>query len=725
MRHPTPSPWFPLLLLLLLVGCGQGDSLPLNRGMVSGTLRVDQENELSQGVALRTDRQRPHLPPLAEDDFVPGEVIVGFHPGVQGASAQTLQVAGARLALVRPIALANAALYRTEGADAATTLAFAASLEQRPEVAFAHPNYLLQPLAVIPNDPSYPRQWHYDAIRLPEAWAITTGALETVVAVLDTGILHSQSQPWRTHPELVGKVLPGYDFVSNPFNAGDGNGRDADPYEVYPLAHGTHVAGTIAARSNNGIGVAGIDWNAKILPVRVLGMQGGTLLDIIEGLLWAAGFPVLGVANNPHPAHVINMSLGGNRPCPLLLQLALNRVANASPRQAVVVAAAGNEAIDAWLSMPANCANVIAVGATDYEGRRASYSNYGTRIDVMAPGGMTRSNVSGFGNDGVYSLGFGTTANTFGYRRSSGTSMAAPHVAGVVALMKGLTPGLTVTEVRNLLEMTSKPLPEGACQTDTLYACGFGLLDAAAALEAVRDGVIPSSRGRLVFETPQVSFGREERLDVTLRNIGSAPLQWSTTTFIPAEGNPGAMADEALRISRTSGSLGVNGTVNLTLSVDRSKISGEGAFAFAVVFRVDGDEAGVLLQGSLLKASLARATLQGPLLVGAFQLNLLGQPVASGSAFFDTFVPEFSFPVKTGANWLLAWADENESGELDVGDYLALTSRAAVVLPRGEVSGLELVLAPHVATDPVMEGWPPGFDLAAAVRALQLDLSDR
>jgi serine protease len=285
MRHRTLLPLLSLLLLpLLLVACGAEDGTPLNRGVVSGTLRVDAANELATGVALLTDRQRAPLPLPPADDFVPGEVIVGFHPGVEGASLQTLQVAGARLERVRTIAIGHAALYRLTGVDAAATLAAADALEQRPEIAFAHPNYLLQPLTLTPNDPRYLQQWHYDAIRLPAAWAISTGSPNTVVAVLDTGILHSQSQPWRTHPDLVGKVLPGYDFVSNPFNAGDGNGRDADPYEVFPIAHGSHVAGTIAARSNDGIGVAGVDWNAKILPVRVLGVQGGTLLDIVEGV---------------------------------------------------------------------------------------------------------------------------------------------------------------------------------------------------------------------------------------------------------------------------------------------------------------------------------------------------------------------------------------------------------------------------------------------------------
>ena len=237
--------------------------------------------------------------------------------------------------------------------------------------------------------------------------------------------------------------------------AADGNGRDADPSDPGDATvagqcgagsgasnsswHGTHVAGSIAAKTNNGVGVA---FNAKIVPVRVLGKCGGYPSDIADAIIWASGGAVSGVPANANPARVINMSLGGGGACANTSQNAIN---SARSRGTVVVVAAGNSNADASGANPANCPGVVAVAATNRSGGRAYYSNYGAVVDVAAPGGDARTAGGGI----LSTLNAGTTTpGADSYAFYQGTSMAAPHVAGVAALMLSKTPGLTPTRSR-------------------------------------------------------------------------------------------------------------------------------------------------------------------------------------------------------------------------------------------------------------------------------------
>ena len=217
-----------------------------------------------------------------------------------------------------------------------------------------------------------------------------------MVAVIDTG--------YRPHADLTGRFVQGYDFIWDPEVANDGDGRDADArdpgdwitsadaasvtFAGCPVEnsswHGTHVAGTIAANTNNGVGVAGVNWQAKILPVRVLGKCGGYTSDIVDGMRWAAGLTVSGVPANANPAKVLNISLGGSGTCSMAEQSAVNDI-NATG--AVIVVAAGNSDADAAAFTPSSCDGVIVVGATDKSGTRAYYSNYGSIVDISAPGG--------------------------------------------------------------------------------------------------------------------------------------------------------------------------------------------------------------------------------------------------------------------------------------------------------------------------------------------------
>ncbi len=357
-------------------------------------------------------------------------------------------------------------------------------------IAYAEPDRKMYPM-LTPNDTSYTSQWDlYETtggIRAPAAWDLATGT-GVVVAVLDTGI--------RPHADLSGQTVAGYDMIIDTTVSNDGNGRDSDPSDPgdYTAAnqcasgepaynsswHGTHVAGTIAAKTNNSLGVAGIAFNAKIQPVRVLGQCGGYTSDIADGMIWASGGTVSGLPANATPSRVINMSLGGSGACDTTSQNAIN---SARSRGTVVVVAAGNESTNASSSSPANCSGVIAVAATNRNGGRAYYSNYGSIVALAAPGGDTSSSSS---NGILSTLNAGTTtpgADSYAYYQ--GTSMATPHVAGVAALMLSAKPTATPDEIKAALQSSARAFPATCSQ------CGSGILDAAAAVAAINGTTTP------------------------------------------------------------------------------------------------------------------------------------------------------------------------------------------------------------------------------------------
>ncbi|HET7795418.1 MAG TPA: S8 family peptidase, partial [Rhizobacter sp.] len=339
-----------------------------------------------------------------------------------------------------------------------------------------------------PNDTQYGQQWHYyeatGGLNLPPAWDLSTGS-GVVVAVIDTG--------YRPHADLAANIVGGYDFINDTTNGNDSSARDSDArdpgdYATYGQCglfssshnsswHGTHVAGTIAAVTNNGSGVAGVAYGAKVQPVRVLGACGGYTSDIADAIVWASGGSVSGAPANPNPARVINMSLGGSGSCDSTSQNAIN---SARSRGTVVVVAAGNSNANASGFSPAGCSGVIAVAATNRSGGRASYSNYGSVVAVAAPGGDT----SGGSANGILStLNSGsTTPGNDSYAYYQGTSMASPHVAGVVALMLSRNPSLTPDQVASLLKSSARAFPSTCSQ------CGAGIVNAYAAVVAAGGG---------------------------------------------------------------------------------------------------------------------------------------------------------------------------------------------------------------------------------------------
>ena len=345
------------------------------------------------------------------------------------------------------------------------------------------------------------------AIDAQSAWDVAGGGVGMVVAVLDTGVRYD-------HPDLASNLLHGYDFISYTGTSADGNGRDADPsdpgdgwYSSPSSWHGTRTAGTIAAVANNGIGIAGVAWGAKVLPVRVLGRNGGYDSDIIAGARWAAGLSVAGVPDNPYPAKVLNLSLGGTSiSCSPPWQEAIAEIV---AHGSLVVVSAGNES--GAVDEPANCPGALAVSGVRHVGTKVGYSSFGPETSISAPAGncvnLNKREECMFAIDTTVNLGT-ITIGTNGYTSrinpdgNIGTSFSAPIVSGVAALMLAVNPNLTPLQLLDRIKRSARPFPvdaslpfctdnmaqavdgidnEGQCNC-TPTSCGAGLLDAAKAV---------------------------------------------------------------------------------------------------------------------------------------------------------------------------------------------------------------------------------------------------
>ncbi|MGW0697766.1 S8 family peptidase [Streptomyces sp. NPDC002867] len=404
-----------------------------------------------------------------------------------------------------------------------------------PQVASVEADIRAYAMALTPDDTEYAKQWDlFEAtggMNVPGAWDKTTGSGVTV-AVIDTG--------YAAHTDLAANTVAGYDFISSSTDARDGGGRDSNPKDegdwnatdgecgVGSRAgnsswHGTHVAGTIAATTNNAKGVAGIAYGSKVQHVRVLGKCGGSSSDIADAITWASGGSVPGIPANATPAKVINLSLGGaSSTCPSVYQNAIN---GAVSRGTTVVVAAGNSNTNASGFTPANCANIINVASTSREGNRSYYSNYGTIVDVSAPGGETRRATDTPGTvttpeNGILStLNSGTTTqSTENYKPYQGTSMAAPHIAGLAALLESAKPTLTPADIESAIKANARPLP-GTCTG----GCGAGIADATKTVNAV-SGTTPG--GSVYSNTNNVTISDNSTVTSSIAvtdRTGNAP----------------------------------------------------------------------------------------------------------------------------------------------------------------------------------------------------------
>jgi serine protease len=398
----------------------------------------------------------------------------------------------------------------------------AARIAAAPEVEYAVPDRLRK-IRALPNDPLFPAQWYLGtteaaAIHATTAWDQTTGSASVVVAVIDTGVRFD-------HPDLSTMLLPGYDFISDAANAGDGDGRDtdaSDPGDFISAAdisdpnlqavcgnnlvpqssswHGTRIAGIVGATSNNFVGIAGTSWGAMILPVRVLGKCGGFDSDILAGMRWAAGLSVPGVPLNPTPARIINLSLGSSGSCSATYA---DSIAELATQGTLVVVSAGNDT--GPVEAPGNCAGVLTVAGLRHVGSKVGYSSFGPEISVSAPAGNC-VNTSGpclYSIETTTNLGTtnpGTNSYTDNINANVGTSFSAPQASGVAALMLSINPALTPAEIITRIKQSARAFPTdntlptcpnvsttgssaGQCNCTTT-TCGAGMLDAAAAVAA-------------------------------------------------------------------------------------------------------------------------------------------------------------------------------------------------------------------------------------------------
>ena len=470
-----------------------------------------------------------------------------MHQLLDSAVMELSQIAGVKLSHLREMSGDAHVLKFANSLPFKEAEILAKKIATHPDIALAEIDVIeklySQP-EIVPNDTEFSQQWHLKkptstefGINVVKAWDTTTGNANILIAVVDSGIL-------ADHPDLKGHILPGYDFISDTRLSNDGDGRDAnasDPgtwgtvleclgnpnYPDYFLKsswHGTHVAGSIGAASNNNQGVAGINTISKVQAVRVLGKCGvGFRSDIIDGMRWAGGLAIPGVPANNTPARVINLSLGGySTICPDFYQSAVDELV---AKNVAIVVASGNSTTEAKYQSPANCRGVISVGGSIFNGSLSTFSSWGdkSQITVSAPGGDENRGILSTSNDGKKGPG------EYIYESMVGTSMAAPQVAGIVSLMLSVKPALTPARVAQLLQQTVSPFPSNeSCGT---LVGGPGIANAANAVNNAKNDstkvFLPAQFYDFVIAEPQ-----PVETPPTLARMTFAKKSLATTTIL-------------------------------------------------------------------------------------------------------------------------------------------------------------------------------------------------
>ncbi|AMV72482.1 S8 family peptidase [Desulfuromonas carbonis] len=667
------------------------------------TLTVGQAPAMVNGSAL-------HI----EDEFVPGEVIVRFRENADGAGItpqaasdraaalgldyragrpgapmlfrQQVAVASPRTLAITPEASSRSALGVPLPSKRAT-LDLVKSLRRRADVVSADLNYIRRS-SLVPNDTLFSHQWNAELINLPQAWELTTGNPAVVVAVLDTGVL-------MNHPDLAGRLCTasddcrGYDLIADPIVAGDGDGIDPDPEDVGDKGlpdgssgfHGTHIAGIAGAAGNNGTGIAGVDWAARIMPIRTLGIGGGTSYDVMQGVLYAAGLANDSGAVPAKPADVINLSLGGGGASDYE-QAIFTQVRDLG---IIVVAAAGNA--HNLVDYPAALTGVVAVSAVDIDKKLAPYSNFGAAVDIAAPGGdsTTDRNGDGFADGVISTCGDDHTLPVkYTYVPYQGTSMATPHVAAVAGLMKGEYPALTPAEFDTLLAAGSLTEDLGgdgpAVRNDSF---GYGLIDAQksvlAAIGRANGGTLPAS---LAISPSYLNFGAgSTSLSLTLSNSGGGVL------------NVTAVTPNASWLTVDASAVPHGGLGTYTINIDRTGLT---SATYAATLTIVTDQPAsypvtVLMQVGA--SGIANAGFQHIELVDAASgsrltgLTKAADPVTGTYSYSFTGVPPGNYLVRSGT-------DSDHDGQIcdpgeSCGAYPLRNNPSVISVTTGNRTGLD------------------------------------
>ncbi len=680
---------------LVLVACNSGGGSP-GPSTLSGELTLP----VTARVANPDPLQTAALPMVA------GEVVVWLDdmntlPDLTALGLDLLRHGGGSIAVYGARAahskrLARDAASLADSAEFATALAAQAAADA-PGITDANPNYLFSHTGSAPtgacntslplqaSDTHFGLMWHLGQANVPQAWDVTTGSSSTIVAVIDTGIRED-------HPDFdAARFAPGFDMISSVASAGDGTGRDANPHDVgdgtvlQPSSfHGTHVAGTIGARTNNAVGVAGIDWNCKLMILRALGIGGsGSLEDIADAILFAARLTNGSGQLPAQRADIINMSLGGPGSSTVLTN-ACNAAHGAG---CLLIAAAGNDNT-ATAGTPASIPVVVSVGSVDLLRERAPYSNFSSTIDIWAPGGNAAVDRNGDTYaDGVLST-MATDQGAFVYAFLQGTSMASPHVAGIAALVKAANPAFTNEQIRNALLTTT--------QSGVTLPNSGRIVDAQAAVLLASGGA--GSLPQLVASQMAVDFGTTlTTATVDLENRGGGQLLLnsasSTAPWLAVTSSP----------NNPPASINVN---RVTLTVDRLQLQAGSNRAVVTLTYLEQTTSNPF--SVALEATAQTAAPQTPtdvvyvLVVDPTTYDTIAQTdatVATGHAWTMPGVPAGTYLIGAGTDR----NDDgfiNDDGEL-FGMWPLLDSPLELSIPAGtNVTGLDFPLQ-ELGTSPL------------------------
>lgn len=628
-----------------------------------------------------------------------GEFLVLPRPASEPAVDALLAARGLRVVAAIPgetrlVAFDLPAVLGPAAALRATVARMRATSELA-EVELAEPNRIRRPLGgpTTPNDEFYPLQWHYPLIHLPEAWGIEQGDADVIVAIIDTGE--------TAHPDLVARQIPGYDLITDPAIAADGDGPDADPTDVgdgdalQPSSwHGTHVAGTVGASTDNTTGVAGVTWAGRIQHLRVLGQGGGTDFDIANAIRYAARLTNSTGTLPAERADILNLSLGGPG-SNSTVQSAVNAARAAG---CTIFAAAGNNNSGVAF-FPAAYNGVVSISAVDINSNKAPYSNFHASVDFCMPGGDVSQDLNGDGYaDGVLSTLLNAAGDQFLFGFYNGTSMACPHAAGVAALVLSADPGLDLTpnELEAILLQSAVDL--GAAGDDPIF--GNGLIDASVAVEIAANGgaanpILAVSPGSLTFgatqdaATVQIDNLGGGLLDVgTITDTTVSPEDW--LTVVPGPGN--AETDVA----------------SLSVTVDRTGLA-EGVYQGNIEVQSNGGTRDVPVT---MVVSIAAPPVDVDLFVLAVELDsgklgTLAQDVVNPTADLGYLLGD----LPAGTYLIACGSDDDDDGficgegDTYCGLYPVTNEPEPVVLAEGQdVSGLDFPVTASPGTESASAG---------------------